>query len=243
MIVHVGTYNVFGMPWGSNDLKSILIWTMIQSGAEIMCLQEVWSKQDQELIRSVCKESGTWTCFFPSSNHHELGKWTQYFYSGSGLCILLKNTIEITQILEDHTFIVSKGADTFVRKGFMILHCKKQNKNFQIINTHLQSDLTEIPFWRIRYNEPRLQQEKQLYHTVKNLSCPIVLGDFNTEEFIYFECLEKERRWTYKQTKERLDSCLRCNKQKNKFDIIESLYHYNIQFSDHIPVVFRLKLL
>jgi endonuclease/exonuclease/phosphatase family metal-dependent hydrolase len=243
MLLRVGTYNVFGMPWGSKDLRAILLWVFVQSGAEIMCLQEVWSKQQQTLIQQMCHESKTWSCYFPYSNIHRLGKWTQRFHSGSGLCILVKQTIEVVDELEGHTYILSKGVDSLVRKGFMIVSCKKDGKAFQIVNTHFQSDMTEIPYWRIRYNEIRLKQEKQLYQTVRHLSCPIVLGDFNTEEFMYFECLEKGHRWTYKETGERLDSCLRTFQDKHKFEKQDSLYHYNIRFSDHIPVVFKLDLL
>jgi endonuclease/exonuclease/phosphatase family metal-dependent hydrolase len=242
MYVHVATYNTFGMPWGSKHLRSILLWTFLQSDAEVMCFQEVWSKQHQQTIQQVCEESKTWRCYFPYSNIHRLGKWTDRFYSGSGLCILVKNTVEVTNELEAHTFILSKGVDSYVRKGFMIVHCRKGGKDFQVVNTHFQSDMTEIPYWRIRYNETRLKQEKQLYQTVRHLSCPIVVGDFNTEEFMYFECLEKGHRWTYRDTGERLDSCLRTYHDKNKFEKIESHYYYNISYSDHIPVLFRLRI-
>jgi exonuclease III len=238
----VGTYNVFGMPWGSKDLRSILLWIFLQSGAEIMCLQEVWSKQHQAMIRKLCEDSKTWSCYFPYSNIHRLGKWTDRFHSGSGLCILVKNTVEVVDEVEGHTYILYKGIDSLVRKGFMILHCRKEGKLFQIVNTHFQSDMTEIPFWRLRYNETRLKQEKQLYQTVRHLSCPIVLGDFNTEEFMYFECLEKGHRWTYKDTGERLDSCLRTFQDKDKFKKLEAFYHYNLRFSDHIPVIFKLQI-
>ena len=238
----VGTYNVFGMPWGSKDLQSILLWIFLQSGAEIMCLQEVWSKQQQILIRKLCEDSKTWSCYFPYSNIHRLGKWTDRFHSGSGLCILVKNTVDVVDEVEGHTYILYKGVDGLVRKGFMILPCRKEGKLFQIVNTHFQSDMTEIPFWRLRYNEIRLKQEKQLYQTVRHLSCPIVLGDFNTEEFMYFECLEKGHRWTYKDTGERLDSCLRTFQDKDKFKKLESFYHYNLRFSDHIPVLFQLQV-
>lgn len=242
MRINVGTYNVFGMPWGSRHLRSILLWTFLQSGTEVMCLQEVWSKQHQQLIKDLCEESKQWSCFFPYSNIHRLGKLTSRFASGSGLCILVKNTIQITEELEAHTFILSKGLDGYVRKGFMIVHCHKDGKDFQIVNTHFQSDMTEIPLWRIRYNETRLKQEKQLYHVVKNLSCPIVLGDFNTEEFMYFECLEKGHRWTYLDTGERLDSCLRTYVHKHAFEKVASNYQYSVRYSDHIPVIFTLEI-
>lgn len=242
MIVSIGTYNVFGMPWGSKDLRSILLWVFLQSGTEVMCLQEVWSKQHQQMIRDACEESHTWSCYFPYSNIHRLGKWTDRFHSGSGLCILVKNTIQVVDELEAHTFILSKGVDSYVRKGFMILHCKKDDKVFQVVNTHFQSDMTELPLWRLRYNEIRLKQEKQLYQTVRHLSCPIVLGDFNTEEFMYFECLEKGHRWTFKGTGERLDSCLRTFQDKHKFSKAESVYCPHVSYSDHIPVLFRLAI-
>ena len=242
MIVSIGTYNVFGMPWGSKDLRSILLWVFLQSGTEIMCLQEVWSKHHQQLIRDACEESHTWSCYFPYSNIHRLGKWTDRFHSGSGLCILVKNTIQVVDELEAHTFILSKGVDSYVRKGFMILHCKKDDKVFQVVNTHFQSDMTELPLWRLRYNEIRLKQEKQLYQTVRHLSCPIVFGDFNTEEFMYFECLEKGHRWTFKGTGERLDSCLRTFQDKHKFSKAESVYCPHVNYSDHIPVLFRLAI-
>ena len=242
MLIKAGTYNVFGMPWGSKHLRSILLWIFLQSGAEIMCLQEVWSKAHQALIEEMCQKSHTWSCYFPYSNIHRLGRLISRFHSGSGLCILVKNTVEIVDELEAHTYILSKGVDSFVRKGFMILHCRKQGKDFQIVNTHFQSDMTEIPLCRIRYNETRLKQEKQLYHVVKNLSCPIVMGDFNTEEFMYFECLEKGHRWTYNSTGERLDSCLRTYTHKQAFEKVGAVYNYNIQYSDHIPVVFSFRI-
>ncbi len=240
MLLTCGTYNVWGMPWGSKHLRSILLWIFLQSGTEVMCLQEVWSKAQQELIKDLCTESKTWSCYFPYSNIHRLGKMTSRFASGSGLCILVKNTIEVIEELEGHTYILSKGVDSLVRKGFMVLPCRKDGKEFQIVNTHFQSDMTEIPLWRIRYNETRLKQEKQLYHVVKNLTCPIVLGDFNTEEFMYFECLEKGHRWTYTDTGERLDSCLRTYIHKHSFEKEASTYHYNVRYSDHIPVLFRI---
>lgn len=242
MYINVGTYNVFGMPWGSKQLRNILLWTFLQSGVECMCLQEVWSKQQQLLIKELCAESHTWSCYFPYSNIHKLGNYTNRFHSGSGLCILVKNTIEVIDELEDHSYILSKGLDSLVRKGFMVLRCRKGEKEFQIVNTHFQSDMTEVPCWRVRYNEIRLKQEKQLYQTVRHLSCPIVLGDFNTEEFMYFECLEKGHRWTYRSTGERLDSCLRAFQYKDKFRKISSYYHYSINYSDHIPVVFQLEI-
>lgn len=242
MRINVGTYNVFGMPWGSRHLRSILLWIFLQSGTEVMCLQEVWSKQQQQMIKEVCEESKQWTCYFPYSNIHRLGKLTNRFASGSGLCILVKNTIQVTEELEAHTFILSKGLDAYVRKGFMIVHCRKDGKDFQVVNTHFQSDMTEIPLWRIRYNETRLKQEKQLYHVVKNLSCPIVLGDFNTEEFMYFECLEKGHRWTYTETGERLDSCLRTYTHKHVFEKVASQYQYGVRYSDHIPVSFTIEI-
>ncbi len=242
MILTVGTYNVFGMPWGSKDLRSILLWIFLQSGTEIMCLQEVWSKQHQRLIQELCQESKNWSCYFLYANTHRLGRWTDRFHSGSGLCILVKHTIEVIDELEGHSFILYKGIDGLVRKGFMILQCKKENKIFQIVNTHFQSDMTEVPYWRIRYNETRLKQEKQLYQTVRHLSCPIVLGDFNTEEFMYFECLEKGHRWTYRDTQERLDSCLRTFQDKEKFSKLHSSYCSTVPFSDHIPVIFKLQI-
>jgi len=243
MLLNVGTYNVFGMPWGSKNLRAILLWIFIQSGAEVMCLQEVWSREHQTLIKEMCAESKSWSCYFPYSNNHRLGQWTQRFHSGSGLCMLVKNTVEVIDELEGHTYILSKGVDSLVRKGFMVLQCKKEDKVFQVVNTHFQSDMTEVPYWRLRYNETRLKQEKQLYQTVRHLSCPIVLGDFNTEEFMYFECLEKGHRWTYRDTGERLDSCLRTFQDKEKFQKLDSVYHYNVTFSDHIPVLFRLSVL
>lgn len=243
MIVRIGTYNVFGMPWGSKNLRAILLWIFMKSDVEIMCLQEVWSRAQQQLIEDVCRDSKQWTCHFPYPNHHKLGQWTQRFYSGSGLCILVKNSIEVLDEPESHAYILMKGVDSFIRKGFMILQCKKENQIFQIVNTHFQSDMTEIPFWRLRYNETRLKQEKQLYQTVRYLSCPIIVGDFNTEEFMYFECLEKYHKWTYRGTNERLDSCLRSYHHKNLFERLASKYCYDIEYSDHIPVLFTLNIL
>ncbi len=243
MIVRIGTYNVFGMPWGSKNLRAILLWIFMKSDVEIMCLQEVWSRAQQQLIEDVCRDSKQWTCHFPYPNHHKLGQWTPRFYSGSGLCILVKNSIEVLDEPESHAYILMKGVDSFIRKGFMILQCKKENQIFQVVNTHFQSDMTEIPFWRLRYNETRLKQEKQLYQTVRYLSCPIIVGDFNTEEFMYFECLEKYHNWTYRGTNERLDSCLRSYHHKNLFERIHSRYCYEIEYSDHIPVLFTLNIL
>lgn len=233
------TYNIFGMPWRKSGIESILLWIYFKSKAEIICLQEVFSKEDKRYIEEFCKLS-QWSCWFPPSNPTLLSSFTSYYGCSSGLCILTKQGIQIVEEPKFEEYKTSSFVDSFVRKGFFHLTCRKNKQIFHLINTHMQSDFTECPC-RLGFSNVRVRQEDQLHSYVKNLENCILLGDFNTEEFQHFEILNSRIEVTFPQTGETLDYCLQ--PQDGSFFCQSTHYHKDVELSDHIPVEFSLRFL
>ncbi len=241
MNLRVLTYNVFGMPWGLASIETVLLWAFYKTDAEILCLQEVFSKEHISRIREICSQSSSvWNCWFPVTEPTCLSRWTSYFDSPSGLCILTKKEITILSEPYFEPFEQVASVDRFVRKGFLHLMCEKEKQPFHILTVHFQSDFTECGY-RIRYQDIRIQQEIQLYKYMKELENAVVVGDFNMNRFYHFHFVNLRRESTFRQTGESLDHCLTL--EKNTVDSKQSTYFHEIKLSDHTPVLFCLRFL
>jgi endonuclease/exonuclease/phosphatase family metal-dependent hydrolase len=227
------------MPWGLSNIESILIWCFYKTGAEILCFQEVFSKEHRDVIQEVCswKES-QWNCWFPTTQTTFLSRWFSSFTSISGLCILTKKTLEVLQVPRFFPFPLSANVDRLVQKGYFHLVCKKDETLFNIITTHFQSDFTECGC-RVRYQGERIQQEIELFRYAKNLSNVILVGDFNTSRFYHFQFVNSHREATHKDTRESLDHCLILPDSQITCD--QAIYFQTVSLSDHIPVQFTLR--
>jgi endonuclease/exonuclease/phosphatase family metal-dependent hydrolase len=236
MQVKVLTYNIWGMPWGTKHIHEILLWIFCSSGAEVVCLQEVFSKRHREIIEMKAK-AAHWQVFFPEDPCFA-GMCLNAFSSGSGLCILLNphitfmNTIPFTPFTNVEAYI-----EKIVRKGFFGLQLEKEGVFFSLLNTHLVADMTECYPLRIGHGHCRRFQEKQLVEAAKPLRGPVlIVGDLNQEEHHYLHRMYDRDDWTFPSTMEQLDHVVCLYSDRKKFHVNDVKFFQEIKYSDHIPL-------
>jgi len=232
------TYNVHGLPWIRCPIQSIFVWIQFQTHADIICLQEVFAKDLESQIHACATKYG-WVAYFADALPC-WGKSVLRFHRPSGLCILVKSSIPVTKPPVFTPFVSTGGVDALVTKGILVLEVEVHHKKKHIVNTHFQSDFTEVPCCRIPYNEIRHHQEQQLAALVRYLPSPIICGDFNQESFVYFTSIDTKHHCTFPQTGEHLDHLVVPN--THTLPTAKITYFDSIPLSDHIPVLFELDI-
>jgi exonuclease III len=226
------------MPWANTDMRKLFTWVFQESNADIVCFQELWSIEQRKFLQDYIQVYG-WKVCFPRDACW-VGSLLKGLDCGSGLAILYKSDIEILEIPYFESYKEQAGVDRFITKGFYSIKIKYQDTIFTLVNTHLQSDFTELPCCRIRYTFSRLFQEFSLYSYCKNLQTPVlVCGDLNMEKCTFFKFLELQRHVTFPETGEHLDHIC-AMKDETRFHLESSEYFDDILYSDHIPVKFTL---
>ena len=237
MQVKVLTYNIWGMPWGTNSIHEILLWIFCKSGAEVVCLQEVFSKHHRRIIQEKA-DAARWQAFFPKDPCFA-GMCLNAYHSGSGLCILVNPYISVLQeipfVAYDH---VDAYVEKLVKKGFFGLRLEKKGVKFTICNTHMISDQTECSPLRIVHGHSRRFQEKQLVETTSLWERPVLIaGDLNQEEHHYLQRLYTHQDWTFLSTFEQLDHVVCLLKDSLRFTTKGLHFFQDIHYSDHIPLL------
>lgn len=228
------------MPWANTDMKNLFTWVFTTSESDIVCFQELWSTSDRVLLQTFCKEYG-WNVAFPS-DACTLGYFLKGLDCGSGLAIAYRSIFELVSIPRFTPYNEAAGVDKFITKGFYHLTFKYKTKTFSLLNTHFQSDFTEVPCCRINYKFSRLSQEFSLYSYAKKLQEPVLIcGDLNEETTKFLHFLEQRKHITFPDTGEHLDHLCTLRGQTS-FTLLNSKYFDKILYSDHIPVLFTLHI-
>ena len=238
MALRILTYNVHGLPWIHCPIETILLWANLKCKSHIICLQEVFTERLRQRIFAAAPKYGL-QVFFPNEESSCFGKKYLRFAVPSGLCILVSAEIDVCDTGSFSCFLASAGVDHLIRKGFFCLEIKYQGNAYQIINTHLQSDFTELNCCRICYDSIRDIQESQLYLQNRSLSFPIVCGDFNKNSFRFFDRMDQDHKCTFPQTGEHLDHLLFLPKNHAAVVWKKTTYFSDVALSDHIPVLFE----
>lgn len=240
MNLKILSYNIHGLPWCGADIEAIAQWAFQESGAHIVCIQECFSMRQREAFQKAANLQG-WTSHFPNDR-----SWTGYclrgLECGSGLCIFTNPDIHVYGIPVYEPFFIAGGVDRFVKKGFYRIHCRIGKLDFHILNTHLQSDFTEIPNIRINYPEIRDDQQFQMYSTAIKLQKVLLVGDMNMQTFKWFVRLDPRHHITFPETGEHLDHLLILAREKKTIQHMETEYFDEAPWSDHIPVLFSIKI-
>lgn len=236
MVVRILSYNVYGMPWGSHQIHEILMWLFCQSGADIVCLQEVFSKKYRKIIHEKAT-AAHWTALFPDDPCFA-GKLLSSYTSGSGLCILVKPTITLVSVLPfERYFACDAWIEKVVSKGFFGIRFRVGSKAYILYNTHMVSDITECKPIRISHFQSRRFQEKQLLEAARGQDEPVLIaGDFNQEEFHYFHRPYSHEGWTYRTTEEQIDHVACLPEATYQFSVVDVKFHQDIPYSDHVPL-------
>lgn len=242
MRVHICTYNIHGMPWCPDFASSILLWLFCQTPAEIVCFQEVFRESQRTSIRKACRGThGKWTAVFPEDPCW-IGSILPGLDSSSGLAICYKTPWRPVGQPLHGVFSERRGWDGWIRKGWFGLQLQNQDYRLTVVNTHFQSDFTELPYFRYRYNWVRDSQEQELYEACCQMERPVVLGDFNQAEFEHFEKSFDDYRPTFPTTQEHLDHLLFVAHKKEGLEVKHIEFYDFVSWSDHIPVLFTLDL-
>jgi len=214
-------------------------WIFNKSGAEIVCLQEVFSKEHKRLFCKRAAEEG-WTFLAPPDLIY--GGILPGLENGSGLLTLLhpRFTVKATKF---EPYNIVNSVDQFVKKGFFTVALNDGIHEFQVVNTHMQSDVTECCCIRLNFNKSRHAQEEQLYLAMTRNEFPLVIGDANTCIFKYFYRVDQETHATFPETEEHLDHLLCLPGDARRVHHVKTVYHDDVSLSDHIPVVYTVSLL
>lgn len=237
MKIRILTYNIHGLPWANQNIDLILLWIFYKCEADIVCFQECFTHYSRRMIEEACQRRG-WDCYFPE-DPPMLRRLIPSFQSGSGLCILSRKSFHLVSKLFI-PFKEQKGVEIFISKGFFICKFSYQGQHIQIVNTHLQSDFTEFKCFRINYPAVRAEQEKEMWEFLKFYSLPILIGDCNQNLFYNFRCLDEDFHITFPDTGEHLDHCIMLDKDMPKIKQRKIHYYDEVDFSDHIPVLYTI---
>ncbi len=236
MQIKILTYNIWGMPWGTKQIHEILLWIFCASGAEVVCLQEVFSKRHRDIIEAKAA-AAHWQVFFPDDSCIA-GMCLNAFHSGSGLCILVHPNLSVFHEIPFVPFAnVEAYIEKVVKKGFFGLVLEKDGISFSILNTHMVADMTECYPLRIGHGHCRRFQEKQLVEAVRSLLSPVLIaGDFNQEEHHYLHRMYDRDDWTFPTTMEQLDHVVCLHQDRKAFRVDGVKFFQEINYSDHIPL-------
>jgi hypothetical protein len=235
MTLRILTYNIRGLPWVSCPIDDILSW-ILKRKCDIVCLQEVFTRRLQLAIES----QDEWNVFF--SKGSTCTGQAAGFYSGAGLCTLVRRDAKILGESTFTPFIESGGLDQFVSKGLLHVPLEVNGQRIDIINTHFQSDFTQFPCFRINYPAVRFNQEKEADFICKQYAFALLCGDLNQDSFHYFEKFDETDEITFPETGEHLDHLLYSSDIGHKFINKKTTYMHDITLSDHIPVIYEFEL-
>jgi endonuclease/exonuclease/phosphatase family metal-dependent hydrolase len=138
--------------------------------ADIIVFEEAFDKKSRDIIREGLRDSFPYESGNPRKN-----KWWK---SNCGVWILSKVSIDVVKQI---FFKEAKGSDRLACKGAILVEGEKDGFCFQLVGTHLQSDLDNgknvQPIRDKQYQE--IHDELLVPFSKENIP-QIVAGDFNT---------------------------------------------------------------
>ncbi len=240
-MLRILSYNIHGLPWIQCPIEAILLWAYVKCRCDILCLQEVFSRKLRQKLEFLAPKYG-YHIFFAPDEPRCIGKPLLGFFTPCGLCILVKKTISIVNGPRFQHFHNKGGLDTLVNKGILSVGILYQKRIVQIFNTHFQADFNEIPCCPVEFDDVRKSQEAQLYSVASAYEFPLICGDFNKNEFFFFERFDGSSQITFPSTGQHLDHLLVLKHLLHYFSVRRTIYFSDIEFSDHIPVLFEIAL-
>jgi endonuclease/exonuclease/phosphatase family metal-dependent hydrolase len=241
MGLRILSYNIHGLPWIQCPIETILLWAFLKSEADVICLQEVFT---ETLKQKIIRESRKYrmTPYFPPNEPACFGRKYLRFGVPCGLCILVADHIDVTNVGKFSFFLEKGGLDRIVNKGYFSIDILYRGHPLKIVNTHFQSDFSEISCMRLNYDDVRDLQESQLYAFCLQCPFPVICGDFNQNTFRFFQKFDDEHNVTFPSTGEHLDHLLLLKRNESRIKSKKVIYFSDVDLSDHIPVLFELGL-
>ena len=168
------SWNIYMLPHialhtGQLERAKEIVETLKNENIDIIVFEEAFDRKSRNIIREGLKS------YFP----FESGNPTKcsFLKTNSGVWVLSKLPLKI---IKQIYFNKGLGNDRLASKGAILIQTKKDNFCFQIIATHLQSDLKHKNVKEIRKSQ-YLQIRKELLEPFAQCDVPqFVVGDMNT---------------------------------------------------------------
>ena len=136
---------------------------------DVIVFEEAFDRQSRKIIRAGLKD------YFPFESGDP--RRNRFWKSNSGVWVLSK--VPLT-VIKQIFFKEAAGSDRLACKGAMLLRAEKNNVCFQIVGTHLQSELAKRnvqPITNSQYEQIRMEL---LEPYLQDYVPQFVVGDFNT---------------------------------------------------------------
>ncbi len=175
------SWNIYMLPRflvhsGQLNRAKEIVESLKNENADVIVFEEAFDRKAREIIRTGLKNQFPYESGDPAKN--------SIFKINSGVWVISK--VPITVIKQIY-FKESAGCDKFACKGAVLLKAQKNNSCFQIVATHLQSDLKKKEVQLIRKAQ-LTQINKELLEPFAQTKVPqFVVGDMNTIQKNLFE--------------------------------------------------------
>lgn len=234
--LNIVSYNINGLFLHYNHINYVNIskyikYLFTQENIDIICLQEVWEKNIEQMIKKELQNLDLYYAKPPTNLKYCIGE-------NSGLLTISRYPIVYNDFLKFPELHVSCK---MTNKGLHYLCLKYNEEYLHLINTHLQSSFNRCNF---QYQETCLKQLNLIneYIIQKGLKDCIIIGDLNLKEE-YIENINENLKIPYNYKglvtfpgqKELLDYFI-INGDKWKNDKIEFKIYEDIYYSDHLPI-------
>lgn len=158
----------FPIPGGISDRVDRVAQAVLSTGADVVCLQEVFHDSGARKLSSELAEH------YPYQVRQVAASSLK---QSSGLMILSKAPIESVSF---HLFEQHTGADSFANKGTLAVTLDLgRNKKLQVLTTHMNSDVKIHGGTAGGASQVRKQQLEQISRLVSSSQPAVVLGDMN----------------------------------------------------------------
>ncbi|MGZ4037694.1 MAG: sphingomyelin phosphodiesterase [Bacteroidia bacterium] len=176
------SWNIYMMPHmiihsGQDARAKEIVEQLKNEGVDVIVFEEAFDRRARSIIREGLKAAFPYESGDPAKS--------AWFKGSSGVWVLSKTPLTVVKQI---FFRNGRGADKMASKGAVLLQTKKQNFCFQVVATHLQSDLKGRTVTGIRqkqYNQIR----KELLEPYALKDIPqFVVGDMNTmqDDSLYY---------------------------------------------------------
>jgi endonuclease/exonuclease/phosphatase family metal-dependent hydrolase len=168
------SWNIYMLPrlvlhTGQTQRAKHIVEALKNEDIDVIVFEEAFDKRSRKIIREGLKASFPFESGDPDKNFILRGN--------SGIWVLSKVPIEVTKKIY---FTNCSGNDRMASKGAVLLKAKKGKFCFQIIATHLQSDLKNKDVSEIRKKQ-YIQIRKKLLEPYAQSNVPqFIVGDMNT---------------------------------------------------------------
>jgi hypothetical protein len=209
MKLRIVSYNTHGLPWSNQKPHEISDWCL-QQDPDVVCLQEVFLQQMQDLYSSLFSRAG-FIVIVPRDKG--------FSFFPSGLLCLVKMTRFQVLSHRFEPFLSHDFVEIGANKGFqlLVLQSKVTGRLVSLINTHMQST-TVMTVFESKAGIQRILRE-QFDQMVNAFPAPceysvktptFVVGDFNCEasphtDVRFFYPAAPLRKSTFPETGEDLD--------------------------------------